>query len=91
MTLKENNLFDRINTLTEEDSRKIILKLSDLQYKYKDGIHLVATPSDLFTDLLALVNVQKSEIRQWKEKYEDLREAFNIRLEQDEINEGGSD
>ena len=81
---KESNLLDRINTLTEEDSRKIILKLGDLQYKYKDGIHLVATPSDLFTDLLALINVQESQIRQWKEKYEDLRESFNEILEEND-------
>lgn len=84
ITLKENNLFDRINTLTEEESNKIILKLADLQYKYKEGIHLVATPSDLFTDVLAVINVQKSEIRKWKEKYEDLRESYNEILEQND-------
>jgi hypothetical protein len=82
---KHPTLTDQISGLKEDQISKIILNLADLQHKYKDGIHLVATPSDLFTDALAVINIQGAEILKWKEKYEDLREAFNQRLEQDEF------
>jgi hypothetical protein len=77
---------DQIFGLKEEQINKIILKLAELQYKSKDGFQLVATPSNLFTDVLAIINIQKAEIIKWKEKYEDLREAFNEALEQQELN-----